>query len=276
MQTQSVQPVLKWAGGKRQLIPKILKHITAQSFKTYYEPFLGGGAVFFHLKPVKAVVNDLNAELINVYTVIKNSVEELIAELVKHRNEKDYFYQVREMDRNGELKKMSDVQRAARIIFLNKTCYNGLFRVNSRGEFNTPFGKYKNPNIVNAKVLRAVSDYLNESNITLLNVDFEEAVRGVDKDSFVYFDPPYFPVSGSSSFTGYTFGGFNMEEQLRLKKACDMLNKKGVRFLLSNSAVSFNFDIYNEYKIEIVEAVRNINSVAGKRGEINEILVRNF
>ncbi len=276
MKNQYIQPVLKWAGGKRQLIPEILKHITSQSFRTYYEPFLGGGAVFFHLKPKEAVLNDLNAELINVYLVIKNNVEELIEDLAKHKNEEDYYYKIREMDRNGGLQNLSNIQRASRVIFLNKTCYNGLFRVNSKGEFNTPFGKYKRPNIVNEKVLRAVSKYLNENNIDLLNTDFEEAVKGIGKDDFVYFDPPYFPVSESSSFTGYTFNGFGVEEQIRLKKLCDQLDKKGIRFLLSNSAVPFILDLYRGYEIEFVEAARSINSVASRRGGVNEILIRNY
>lgn len=276
MQNKLVQPVLKWAGGKRQLLPEIAKRIPVRGFKTYYEPFLGGGAVLLHFQPKKAIVNDTNSELVNVYSVIKDNVEELINDLAKHKNDEDYYYKVREMDRTGELDEMNNVQKASRIIFLNKTCYNGLFRVNSRGEFNTPFGKYKNPNIVNEFVLRAVSNYLNKKNVKLMNVDFVESIKGIRKDSFVYFDPPYFPLSDSSSFTGYTFDGFGEDDQIRLKKVCDKLNQKGVKFLLSNSSAPFILELYRDYKIEIVGANRSINSVADKRGEIDEVLVRNY
>ena len=269
------QPVLKWAGGKRQLLPEITKYLP-KTIKTYYEPFLGGGAVLFHIQPKKAIVNDFNSELINVYKVIKNNVEELIADLSKHKNEADYFYKVREMDRTGELETMTDVQKASRIIYLNKTCYNGLFRVNSQGQFNVPFGKYKNPNIVNEIVLRAVSKYLNENNVTILNVDFEEAVKGIRRDSFVYFDPPYYPISDSSSFTGYTFDGFDENDQIRLKNLCDKFKAKGVNFLLSNSSAPFILDLYKDYKIDFVGATRSINSNANGRGEVQEVLIRNY
>lgn len=270
-----VQPVVKWAGGKRQLLSKIEKYIP-ENFTAYYEPFLGGGAVLFHLQPKKAVVNDCNRELINVYLTIKNDVDELIADLAMHKNEADYYYKVREMDRTGELERLSDVRKASRIIFLNKTCYNGLFRVNSQGHFNTPFGRYKKPNIVNEAVLKAVSQYLNENDITFLNRDFEDSLYGIRRGSFVYFDPPYFPLSDSSNFTGYTLDGFSKDDQIRLKAVCDRLNEKGIKFLLSNSSAPFILDLYKEYKTEIIGAARTINSVADSRGEVQEVLVRNY
>jgi len=276
MQNKLVQPALKWAGGKRQLITEIFKYIPTKGIKTYYEPFLGGGAVLLELQPKKAVVNDTNSELINVYTVIRDNIEELISELANHKNQEEYYYKVREMDRTGELETMTDIEKASRIVFLNKTCYNGLFRVNSQGQFNTPFGKYKKPNITNEFVLRAVSNYLNSNNIKFLNVDFEESLKGIRKDSFVYFDPPYYPLSDSSSFTGYTLDGFSKDDQIRLKNLCDKLNEKGIKFLLSNSSAPFILDLYKDYKIELVGATRSINSVAGKRGEIDEVLVRNY
>lgn len=271
-----VAPVLKWVGGKRQLLPEIEKYIP-NKFSTYYEPFLGGGAVLFHLQPSKAVVNDVNQELINLYQVIKDNVEELIKELEKHKNEQDYFYEIRELDRDKEkYDSLTNIEKASRIIYLNKTCYNGLFRVNQQGEFNTPFGKYKNPNIVNEATLRAVNIYFNKANITFKSGDFEETVKGIRKGSFVYLDPPYDPVSNSANFTGYDKGGFNREEQSRLKKLCDNLNNKGVSFLLSNSATDFILDLYKDYKIEIVQAKRAINSQGHKRGEVDEVLVRNY
>lgn len=271
-----VAPVVKWVGGKRQLLKDITQYIP-QEYSTYYEPFLGGGAVLFDLQPAKAVVNDINEELINVYETIRDDVEGLIADLEKHKNEAEYFYMIREKDRDREkYNQLSKVERASRIIYLNKTCYNGLFRVNRHGEFNTPFGRYKNPNIVNKDTLRAVSEYFNKANITFRCGDFEDAVKGVRKGSFVYFDPPYDPVSESANFTGYDKGGFNRDEQIRLKKLCDKLNERGVKFLLSNSATDFILDLYKDYDIKIVQAKRAINSKGDKRGEVNEVLVKNY
>lgn len=271
-----VAPVVKWVGGKRQLLQDILKHIP-DKFPTYYEPFLGGGAVLFHLQPNRAVVNDINEELINVYTVIRDNLEELIEDLKEHKNEAEYFYEIRELDRDKKkYNQLSNVKRASRIIYLNKTCYNGLFRVNQQGEFNAPFGRYKNPNIVNETTLRAVSNYFNKAKITFKCGDFEEAVSGIRKGSFVYFDPPYDPVSDSANFTGYDKGGFDREEQIRLKKLCDKLDAKGVKFLLSNSATEFILELYKDYNITIVQANRAINSRGDKRGKVDEVLVKNY
>ena len=270
-----VAPVLKWVGGKRQLLPEIKKYIP--KYSTYYEPFLGGGAVLFELQPKKAVVNDLNSELINVYEVIKTTPQELIDELKKYSNDEETFYKVRNIDRNkDEFKKLSDVQRAARIIYLNKTCFNGLYRVNSSGEFNSPFGRYKNPNIINENTILAVNKYFNTSDITFRNTDFEDSIKDIPKGSFVYLDPPYDPVSKTSNFTGYNQGGFGDDEQIRIKNMCDRLNANGVKFLLSNSATPFIKDLYKDYKIEIVNAKRAVNSKADKRGEIEEVLIRNY
>lgn len=270
-----VAPVVKWVGGKRQIIREILKYIP--EFSTYYEPFLGGGAVLFALQPNQAVVNDQNEELINMYKVIRDNVEELIYHLSQHKNEKDYFYRIRELDRNKKAySKLSNVERAARIIYLNKTCYNGLFRVNRAGQFNTPFGNYKNPKIVDEVTLKAVSRYLSNADVKILNCDFEEAVEDIEKGDFVYFDPPYDPVSDTASFTGYDKGGFGKSEQIRLKKVCDRLNARGIKFLLSNSATEFILDLYKDYNITFVKARRAINSVPEKRGEIDEVLVMNY
>lgn len=270
-----VQPVVKWAGGKRQLLQEIDKYIPKR-ISTYYEPFLGGGALLYHLQPRRAIVCDVNEELINVYNVIRDNVEELIFDLQQHANTEDHYYYIREMDRLPEYEQMTNIQKASRIIYLNKTCYNGLFRVNSQGQFNVPFGKYKKPNIVNDIMLRAVSGFLNNNDIRFLNVDYEESLHGIRRGAFVYFDPPYDPVSDTSSFTGYTFDGFGRDEQLRLKQVCDRLNQRGIKFLLSNSATPFIKGLYEEYIIETVGANRSINSNAGNRGEISEVLVRNY
>jgi len=276
MKDKSVLPILKWVGGKRQLLPEIRKYIP-KDYEIYYEPFVGGGAVLFDLQPSKAVINDVNSELINLYKVVKYNVEELITDLKKHKNQADYFYKIRSWDRDAAYyRNLSDVERASRIIYLNKTCYNGLFRVNQAGQFNSPFGRYKNPNIVNEITLRAVSKYFNEAEIIFKNTDFEEAVKGIEKNAFVYFDPPYDPVSYSANFTGYSKGGFDRNEQIRLKKLCDRLDGMGVKFLLSNAATDFILDLYRDYKIEIIQAKRAINSKGDARGEVDEVLVRNY
>lgn len=271
-----VSPVVKWVGGKRQIISEIKKYVP-RKLGTYHEPFVGGGAVLFELQPTKAVVNDINGELINVYEVIRGDLEALISDLKTHINTEEYFYSIRERDRNKELyAEFTPVQRASRLIYLNKTCYNGLFRVNRAGEFNTPFGYYKNPNIVNEATLKAVSTYFKKAQITFLCQDFGLVLAGAKKGDFVYLDPPYDPVSDTSSFTGYDKGGFAQLEQKRLKAVCDGLHARGVRFLLSNSSTEFIRELYAEYRIEIVQAKRAINSKADKRGEVDEVLVMNY
>ncbi len=271
-----LNPFVKWVGGKRQLLKEIEQHVPAQ-FTKYYEPFVGGGAVLFHLQPKNAVINDQNEELINLYNIIKNSPNELIEDLKKHKNEEEYFYDIRLLDREKDgYSKLTPVQRASRILFLNKTCYNGLFRVNNAGEFNSPFGRYKNPAIVNDITIKAVSNYLSRNNIQILNLDYMKSLSNIRKGSFVYFDPPYDPVSDSSNFTGYTKNGFSRQDQVQLKNLCDSLNEKGVKFLLSNSSTDLIKDLYKDYTIVTVKAKRAINSKASGRGEINEVLVKNY
>lgn len=269
------QPFLKWAGGKRQLLPEIRKRIPAR-FHTYFEPFVGAGAVLFDIQPKKAVINDINFELINTYRMIQNDVEKLIAELEKYKNEKEFYYKIRNLDRTQEFEKLSNVERAARLIYLNKTCFNGLFRVNRRGQFNVPFGKYKHPNIVNADVLRAVHEYLITNEISILNVDFGQAVEQAEAGDFIYFDPPYDPLSETANFTDYSLHGFTRDDQIRLRDLFVKLDKRGCYVLLSNSATPFIKELYADFHVEIVEANRTINSDAAKRGKIAEVLVRNY
>lgn len=272
-----VAPVVKWVGGKRQLINELERFLPKKGFTKYYEPFLGGAAMLFHLQPKKAIVNDVNADLINMYQVIKDHVDDLISELEAHPNNEQHFYEVRDWDRNKALyDDKTDVEKAARLIFLNKTCYNGLFRVNNAGEFNTPFGHYVNPGIVNAPVLKAVSKYFQDNEITFYNGDFAAALKNANDKSFVYFDPPYDPISDSSSFTGYTKGGFGREQQESLKEVCDSLNKKNVKFMLSNSATDFIKDLYKDYTIHTVQAKRSVNSIASRRGLVDEVVVTNY
>lgn len=272
-----VVPFLKWVGGKRQLIPEIKKFLPKGiSNCTYYEPFIGGGALFFELQPKCAIINDYNEELINVYKVIRDHPIELIEDLKKHKNTAEYFYEIRALDRQPLFNNLTNIERASRIIYLNKTCYNGLYRVNNAGEFNSPFGKYKNPNIINEPVIRAVSKYLNSANIQIFNKDYQEILKEIPANSFVYLDPPYHPISESSNFTGYIQGGWNENDQIRLRDVCDDLTKRGIRFLLSNSASDFIREIYSEYNINIVQANRAVNSDASKRGQINEFLINNY
>lgn len=276
-ESKLVVPFLKWVGGKRKLIPEIKKMLPGGLSKyTYYEPFVGGGALLFDLQPTQAVINDSNEELINVYTVIRDHPKELIDELKKHKNTPEYFYEIRSIDRKPIFNNISNIERASRIIYLNKTCYNGLYRVNNSGKFNSPFGKYKNPNIINESVIKAVSNYLNNAQVEILNVDYEVALRNVSKNAFVYLDPPYHPISKSSNFTGYVRGGWGEKDQLRLRDICNNLNKKGVKFLLSNSSSDFIKEIYDEYNIHTVRASRSINSDSSKRGKVDELLIRNY
>jgi len=272
-----VAPVLKWVGGKRQLLHEIKTRIP--KYNTYFEPFCGGAAVLFALQPSKAIISDTNSELINVYKVIKDNADELIKILEEHKkkNSEEYFYTIRSLDRLPEAyAKLTDTERAARIIYLNKTCYNGLFRVNSAGEFNSPWGRYKNPNIISETTIKALHIYFTENKITFLDDDYKKALNTAKKGDFVYLDPPYLPLSDTSNFTGYTAGGFSVADQEKLKQVCDNLNKKGVNFLLSNSSCDFIKNIYASYYIDEVEAKRSINSIAEKRGEIKEVLIRNY
>lgn len=271
-----VAPVVKWAGGKGQLLFELEKYLP-QDYSTYFEPFLGGGAMLFYLQPQCGVVGDINQELINLYRVIRDSVDELIEDLKKHQNQADYFYQLRELDRDpGAFGALTPIQRASRTLYLNKTCYNGLYRVNSKGYFNTPFGNYKNPNIVPQRRLRAVSTYFQRAELTFLACDFQEVLATATEGDFVYLDPPYDPVSVTSNFTSYGKDGFGRPEQERLKEVCDSLNSRGAKFILSNSATDFILDLYADYRIETVEAMRSINSKGVGRGPVAEVLVRNY
>ena len=267
------KPFVKWVGGKTQLLPQITSRIPS-NFAQYFEPFVGGGALFFHLQPERSTLIDINKELTNAYTVIKYKSSELIADLHKHINEKEYYYKIRNVDRTDEYKSWSDVERASRLIYLNKTCFNGLYRVNSRGEFNTPMGSYKNPKIVDEINLRACSQAL--ANVKIITGSFLTIEEKVQRDDFVYFDPPYAPLNATSNFTGYSSYGFDSDMQLSLRNFCDRLNQKGVRFMLSNSNAPLVLDLYQDYKIEFVYATRAINSKAKRRGKIPEVLVTNY
>jgi len=276
-----IKPYLKWAGGKRQLLPEIMKYLPENIDNyTYYEPFVGAGAVFFDLQPQKAVINDFNKQLILTYTVIKENVESLIALLNKHlkKNSKEYFYEIRNMDRDHtKFNSLSDIEKAARVIFLNKTCFNGLYRVNSKGLFNVPYGRYINPAICEDIVLRQISFYLNSNEISILNNDFERAVSTANKKSFIYFDPPYHSQD-KTNFTGYRANGFDENEQVRLCNVMKEMTNRGIKCLLSNSDTEYIRSLYDHdiFKIISVQAKRKINSDSAGRGFVNELLIKNW
>ncbi|HEX8721169.1 MAG TPA: DNA adenine methylase [Pyrinomonadaceae bacterium] len=274
------RPFLKWAGGKRQLLPEI-RSLRPATFGTYFEPFVGAGAVLFDLQPPRAVINDANGELINCYRVVKAQPEELIRLAGEHerRDSKEYFERLRALDRDPGLRALTPVERAARVIYLNKTGFNGLYRVNRRGHFNVPYRNHvKTPQIVNPEVIRAVSRYLNDARVRIRSWDFERAVAGAGAGDFVYFDPPYDPVSQTSSFTAYDRGGFGEREQERLRGVCDDLTGRGCRVLLSNSDTELVRGLFGDrgrYRIREVKARRNINSVGARRGAVGELLIYN-
>ena len=267
------KPFVKWVGGKTQLLPELRSRIP-NNFSKYFEPFIGGGALFFDYSPKRSTLIDINEELTNAYKVIKDRTDELIADLHQHIYEKDYYYQIRNVDRTSEYQTWSDVRRASRLIYLNKSCFNGLYRVNSKGEFNTPMGKYKNPKIVDEINLRACSQALAKAKI--ITGSFLEVEALVTSNDFVYFDPPYAPLNATSNFTGYSKQGFDNQMQLDLRDLCDRLNQRGIRFMVSNSNAPLILDLYRDYKIELVYAARAINSKANKRGKIPEVIVTNY
>ncbi len=280
IKNQLVKPFVKWVGGKKQLI-EVINLYRPKTFGRYYEPFVGGGSVFMNLQYSKTTINDYNTELINVYEVVRDSVDELLSVLKIHaeNNSQEYFYSLREWDRTGILEKKSSVERAARFIYLNKTCYNGLFRVNAQGQFNVPYGRYKNPNIVNEEVLRADSKFLKKSTIKILKGDFEKSVKSAKKGDFIYLDPPYAPlVEDTHSFVGYTLNGFGYDEQLRLRDLFVKLDKKGCYVMLSNSSSKIIHELYKDYvdTTEIVGATRMVNSKASGRGKVDEVLIMNY
>lgn len=268
------RPFIKWVGGKTQLLPELIGRLP-EEYGAYHEPFIGGGALYFAQAHNKAIISDINEELINVYNTIKERPEELIRALKKHRYEEEYYYKIRNVDRSTLYRGWSDTRKAARFIFLNKTCFNGLYRVNAKGQFNAPFGSYKDPKICDAENIRACSEHLNQ-NTTILLSTFSDVVKRAKKYDLVYFDPPYAPLSATSNFTGYSKQGFDVEMQVKLRDCMDKLTDKGVYVMLSNSSAPLIYDLYEEYYIDEVMASRAVNSKATKRGKVKEVVVRNF
>ncbi|CYV20487.1 DNA adenine methylase [Streptococcus suis] len=273
----TLQPFTKWTGGKRQLLP-VIKSLMPDNYNSYFEPFIGGGAVFFELIPKKAIINDFNSELINCYRQIKDNPQKLIELLVEHQknNSKDYYLELRSVDRDDRIHAMTDTERAARIMYMLRVNFNGLYRVNSKNQFNVPYGRYKNPKIVDSELILSISQYLNKNNIEILTGDFEKAVEDVGAGDFVYFDPPYIPLSETSAFTSYTHEGFSYEEQVRLRDVFRKLDKKGAYVMLSNSSSPLVEELYKGFNIHKVEAIRTNGAKASSRGKISEFIVTNY
>ena len=273
------KPFIKWVGGKRQLLKqfRLLNLYPPEDFNpdehAYFEPFVGGGAVFFDLLPEKAELSDLNAELVTTYNVIKNDVEALIKSLSQHKYEKEYYLNVRSWDPQS----LSDIEVASRFIYLNRTGFNGMYRVNSKGKFNVPFGRYSNPSICDEENLRRVSDAL--QGVVINCQDYKKVLDKARKSDFIYFDPPYYPLNRTSSFTSYTAESFLEDEQTELRNAFLELHKRGCFVMLSNSDTNFINDLYSNMegvKVNRVQAGRSINSKGSKRGKISEVLVTNY
>lgn len=273
----TLKPFTKWTGGKRQLLP-VLKEYMPKQYNRYFEPFVGGGALFFELAPENALINDFNSELINAYKQIKDNPQELIDLLEIHQknNSKDYYLDIRSVDRDGRFELMSAVERAARILYMLRVDFNGLYRVNSKNQFNVPYGKYKNPRIVDAPLLNEVSAFLNDSSVTILNGDFEPAVIEAQKGDLVYFDPPYIPLTETSSFTSYTHEGFSYDDQVRLRDLMKELTNRGVYVMLSNSSSELSYELYKDFNIYEVEATRTNGAKSTSRGKIKEVIVTNY
>lgn len=293
--TTKLKPFLKWAGGKTRLLTEIKKRMPFSKDKTftYIEPFTGSGAVLFwvlsNFKNLnKVVINDINADLVNVYLQVKSNANELIFLLEKWQDEyhkidtdevkkKSYYYQKRTLFNARE---STDLVQAALLIFLNRTCFNGLYRVNRSNEFNVPIGSYKKPMIADVENLRRAAESLQHR--VILSAGFEETISLAAKNTFFYFDPPYKPINRTSSFNSYSANEFSDSEQVRLKEFCDVLHEKGYKWLLSNSdpvdanGVHFFDELYKGYRIERVKASRNINSKGDKRGKLDEVLIRNY
>lgn len=275
-----MEPVIKWAGGKRKLLPHIIEHLPNDlANRRFFEPFVGGGAVVFGLHPENAVINDYNRELYNLYMVIKRYPNALMRELKKpiYANTEEAFYAIRDLDRDAvAFRRMRPIQKAARTLYLNHTCYNGLFRVNSKGLFNTPFGKYANPKILDEDNIIALSRYLRGNNIILMNGDYQRVLEMAQPGDFVYMDPPYAPLTATSSFTAYIAGGWDDVEQVRLKEVCDDLTARGVLWMQSNSSAPLITELYQDYHIYPIEARRAVGAKSESRIVVTEYIITNY
>ena len=266
-------PFINWVGGKRQLLPQLRSNLPSQ-YNRYFEPFIGGGALFFALEREDSFISDDNKELINLYEVIRDNPVELFDSIFHHENTYEYYYHIRSLDRKPDYHLVNNIAKASRFLFLNKTGFNGLYRVNKSGYNNVPFGSRKNPKIADKQNLIDCSKLLQKTNISACC--FESIKDNIMKGDFIYFDPPYIPVSKSSSFTSYTSSGFDMIMHRSLKNLCDYVNSVGAYFMLSNSSASIIRDMYSEYNIQTVSANRVLNCKKELRGKVLEFLITNY
>lgn len=268
-----LRPFLKWVGGKRQLLEQFAP-LLPERIKSYHEPFVGGAALFFELRSqapgLPATLSDVNGELVDCYVAVRDCVDDVLGALARHKHDSDWYYEVR-AQRPADLPLP---ERAARTIFLNKCGYNGLFRVNKSGQFNVPFGRYDNPNFLDEPNLRACSEAL--AGVAITQGDFSTVMARAKKGDFVYFDPPYVPVSRTADFTAYVAGGFGDEEQRSLADVFARLAKRGVDVMLSNSDTDFVHELYAGFDIQKVSAGRSVNSKGSGRGKLSEVLVRSY
>lgn len=266
----SPRPFLKWAGGKSRLIPQYQKYLPTH-YQRYFEPFLGGAALFFHLCPSSAIISDINPDLVNVYRCVQQNVEALVSWLTIHVHHhcQDYYYEMRAKSPN------SMVEKAARTIYLNKTCFNGLYRLNSQGGFNVPMGRYKKPRICDPDLLRAASQALQGCEIQQQSFQALRHQRITSQD-FIYFDPPYFPLSSTSKFTSYSREAFTAADQIELRNVFAELAEQGASIMLSNSDCEFIREIYQDFQVHPITAARSINSNPQKRGKIQEVLITSY
>lgn len=273
--TNDYKPFLQWVGGKREMIKQYEK-LFPKKFNNYFEPFLGGGAIFFHLKPKKAILNDNNKELIKAYLGVRDNPKEVIKYLneLKKRHSKNLYNEIRSIDRTIDLFELPNYEIAARMIYLNQTCFNGLYRVNQNGQFNVPIGSSLNRLICDEYAINKASEILKKAKIE--NSDFKKTISKAKSGDFVYIDPPYYPVSKYSDFTRYTKEKFYQKDQERLKESIDMLTKKKVKVLLSNSDCDFIRKIYSNYKIYKVKSSRNLNCKKNNRNKIFELVIKNY
>lgn len=277
-----MEPILKWAGGKRLLIPHIVKYINVDEMKKnnnkYYEPFIGGGSIAFHLELNNTIINDSNAELINLYKVVLTTPEQLIEKLKEHQSNYDvnYYKKVRKLDRLKKYEKISDVDKAARLIFLNKTCYNGLYRVNSQGHFNVPMGRYENPDIVCESKIVNLHNLLKNKNFIIRNMDFCDAVADAVAGDVIYFDPPY--DYEEKGFTSYNSNGFSKDDLNRLKALCDNLIEKGCKVIISNNDTKYVNNLFcsDNYSVEHIETNRFINCDGKNRKKAKEVIIYGY
>lgn len=274
-----VKPFVKWAGGKTQIIDKILD-LVPKKINTYFEPFLGGGALLFSLLPKKAIVSDSNNELISAYKCFQDeeNYNLLVQELIKHQesHNEEYYYQIRALDRTQNYENSPIYIKAARMIYLNKACFNGLYRVNSKGYFNVPSGKYLKVNAYDKDLFENIRTYFDKANVSIENQDFENVVATAKKGDFVYFDPPYDSFEEQDNFTSYSKDAFGKEDQIRLANTYIDLDTKGVKVMLSNHNTSLINKLYKKFNIQVVKARRSINSKASGRGLVEEVIITNY